>query len=365
MTKQLNLLLEDSFRFYRERRLKKALNTAQIALEFGKNHLSENHGLFQVHLLLSNIYNTNGLYKNDTAFYAKALSALDDVKKNYPLAELSELSADLLIARGRICHNLRAFDQSRQLFEEALEISSKLEHTKCLVKSYAGLGQISLALNDPEATIELGKQIETVLKRANEPVKSQLWSDMYLLFSQAFILKQEYSRSLEMSQALLEISRQTKDIEKEVIALRNIAVVCGVKSNYKIGMLYFLEALDKCESIGYRELTVQIHINIATLYAHLYNYEEAIKRYENLLDLYADAIDDKTKTIVYNNIGNIYLATDNPETAIDFFEKAFKLSSQLNFSDLMAYSLAQMSRTKILLNRIEAARGEAMLAKTI
>ncbi len=365
MNKQLSLLLEDSFQYYRGRRLKKALNTAQIALEFGKNHLSENPGLFQVYLLLSNIYNTNGLYKNDPAFYSKALSALDDVENNLPSSELSELTADLLIARGRVYHNLREFDLSRQLFEEALEIASKLGHTKCLVKSYAGLAQRCLALNDPDATIEISKQIETVLKRANEPSKSQLWSDMYLLFSQAYILKQEYSQSLEMSQALLQISRQTKDVEKEVIALRNIAVVCGVKSNYKIGMLYFLEALDKSESIGYREMTVQIHINIGTLYAHLYNYEEAIRRYENLLNLYADVIDDKTKTVVYNNLGNIHLANDNPETAIDFFEKAYNLSSKSNFSDLMAYSLAQMSRSKLLLDRIEAAKVDALLAKTM
>ena len=54
-------------------------------------------------------------------------------------------------------------------------------------------------------------------------------------------------------------------MEKELIALRNIAVVCGVKSNYKIGMQYFLEALDKCEAIGYREMIVQNQINIGTL----------------------------------------------------------------------------------------------------
>ena len=353
------MLLDDSLKFYQGRQLKKALNTAQIALEFGESDSSEDADLAFAYLLLASIYNTNGKYQNESSFYTKASFYLKGAKSRNDSFPSLETTADILIIEGKIHLNNKQFKLSNQYFEEAVELAKKHGLLGHLVKAYAGLGQLHLALNDPAHTLEMAFEIENLLEETSKAPFTQLRAEACQLFSQAYILMQDYSKSLEMSQELLQLSRQLGDVEKEVVALRNIAVVCGVKSNYKIGMQYFLEALDKCEAMGYREMIVQVQINIGTLYAHLYNYEEATRRYENVLNQHSDVIDFKTKTVVFNNLGNIYLTAEQPETAIGYFEKAHQMAKENNFHDLLAYSLAQLSRTKIALNRFEEATVDA------
>ena len=163
----------------------------------------------------------------------------------------------------------------------------------------------------------------------------------------------------------MRISRESKDIENEVIALRNIAVVCGVKSNYKIGMQYFLEALDKCEPIGYKELYVQLQVNIGTLYAHLYNYPEAVRRYEKALNDDNDILKGKNKLVVYNNLGNIYLSTHKPKKALEYFEKSHLLAQKYQYKFMQAHALAQLSRTKLQLAQLPGAKHDARLAQRL
>jgi signal transduction histidine kinase/uncharacterized protein HemY len=363
MSKQLSLLLDDSRRYYQGRQLKKALNSAQIALEFWDGDSSKDTRLVIAYLLLANIYNTNGKYQNEPSFLSKALYHLEQAKQFNGDNPSPETTAEILIVEGKIQLNSKNYEASKQRFEEALRLAHKHEQFRLLAKAYSGLGQLALAQNNPNDTLSMAAQIEGILNDITSNAQTQIRAEMLQLYSQAYILKQEYSRSLEKSQELLRVSRQLGDAEKEVVALRNIAVVCGVKSNYKIGMQYFLEALDKCEAIGYREMNVHIQINIGTLYAHLYNYDEAIKRYEIVLHQHSDVIDSKTMTVVFNNLGNIYLTSEKPETAFDFFEKANQLAKEHGYHDLMAYSLAQLSRTKIALKQFDAAVVDANTAQ--
>jgi signal transduction histidine kinase len=365
MKRQMQVLLDDSLDFYQERQLKKALNTAQIAISFGETSADGDDGLAIAYLLLANIYNTNGKYQNEPDFFDRAAFCLEKAKAHAQVADTPELQAEMAIVEGRILLNKDEFEKAEKAFGQALAIAKgKNLHGK-LVFAYAGLGMLALAKHDASRCLQIAMQIEQLVELSNGHTPPPLKAEKFLLFSQAYILLQDYSASLQNSQELLHLSRQLGDVEKEVLALRNIAVVCGVKSNYKIGMQYFLEALDKCEQIGYREMVVQVQINIATLYAHLYNYEEAIRRYENVLSGHNDMLDDKTKTVVFNNIGNIYLTSDRPQMALGFFEQAFALARQNDFTDMLAYALAQLSRTKIALDQFEAAAEDANTAQQV
>ena len=227
------------------------------------------------------------------------------------------------------------------------------------------MSQLYLAKNEVDEAIKRAEEAQEYLKANVKSNHCDLWSEVQVNLSQAYIKKQDYSRSLQMSQDLLQSSRQLGDIEKEIFALRNIAVVCGVKSNYKIGMQYFLEALDKCESIGYKELYVQIQVNIGTLYAHLFNYPEAIRRYKGMVEKYSDFLEDVTKVVVYNNLGNIYLSTHQPGNALEYFENALRLASQGNFRSMQAHALAQLSRTNLQLGMVDDAKKNARSAQDI
>ncbi|MCC6723894.1 MAG: tetratricopeptide repeat protein, partial [Saprospiraceae bacterium] len=361
MNKPLYLLIDDSVRLFRERQLKKAVNTALIALEFGKNEGLDEAGLAKVHLMLSLIYNTNGLYQNDPSFFKKAFYHLEVAKEINESNPENEATTGSKLIEGQYHLNIKEYGKCLTDFEAAFHLAKSLD---LKIFALAGLGNLGIAKNDVNFALAQAQKMEELLEGVSRSNAPQLWAEKFQIYSQAYILQQDYSKSLEMSQELLRLSKSIGDAEKEVIALRNIAVVCGVKSNYKIGMQYFLEALTKCEAIGFKEMLVQIQINIGTLYAHLYNYDEAIKRYESVLGQFSDVLDPKTNTVVFNNMGNIYLTSDNPQTALDYFKKANKLASDHQFADLQAYSYAQLSRTKIALEDLEEAKQDALSAQS-
>lgn len=362
MNKPLYLLIEDSIRFFRERQLKKAVNAAQIALEFGNSEHPDNDGLARVHLLLSLIYNTNALYQCDPSFYSKSFAHLEAAKSIGSGQAINEIIVGTSLIEGQYYLNTKDYQKCKECFENAVALAKAID---LKIYAHAGLASLYIAIQDVNNALQQAVHIEVLLKGTTKINAPQLWTEMYQIYSQSYILQQEYSKSLEMSQELLQLAKLAGDAEKEVIALRNIAVVCGVKSNYKIGMQYFLEALTKCEAIGYKELVLQIQINIGTLYAHLYNYEEAIKRYESVLGQHSEVLDPKTRTVVFNNLGNIYLTSEQPEIALDFFQQANGLAAQCNFQELLAYSIAQLGRTKIALDRIAEAKVDSETARSL
>ena len=365
MNKQLQTLLDDSLTHYRGRHLKKALNAAQIALEFGLNEGAEHQGLIHANLLLARIYNTNGRYQNEPNFLRKALYYLGEARQLNELNPQSSVDIEIMLIGGKIHLSLQNYEQAESLLEECLQLARNLKDIQGTVVALAALSQLQVAKNEIEKAIQIAEEGLELLQKNVKTNHIWLWAEIYLQLSQAYIKHKDYSLSLEMSQQLLQMSRTAGDVEKEVMALKNIAVVCGVKSNYKIGMQYFLEALDKCESIGYRELLTQIQINIGTLYAHLYNYDEAIRCYQSVLEKHGEVLDDKTKAAVYNNLGNIYFTTEQPKDALENFEKAHSIVEAGKSPDLIAYTLAQLARTKINLRMYAQAQEDAQWAEEL
>lgn len=365
MNEQLQTLLNESLSHFHKRNLKKALNTALIALDFGMNEGAGTKDLLDANFLLARIFYINGKYQNEPSFWQKALKYASEARRLNELIEHPHATRALSFFSGWLNLSLKEYRKAESNFKEALIQAESLNDMSGIALAKLGLCELKLLSGQ---TIESIKEAEKVLQYLEEnasPIHLKLWSEAYLQLSQSYIQNRQYSDSLRMSQQLLRVSRSSGDVEKEVIALRNIAVVCGVKSNYKIGMQYLLEALTKCETIGYRDLLLQLHINIGTIYAHLYNYPEAIKRYQLVLNEFEDVFEDKNKVVIYNNLGNIYLMTEHPELALPYFEKSFALAEESNFKEMTALTQVQLCRTKLELNRFHEAVQEAEWAEKI
>lgn len=362
MNEQFHTLIADSREFFNKRKLKKALNTAQIALEFGINEDVDPSSLILANLLLAKIYSTNGRYQNQSSFFQKSLKFLNDACDLNNHRTSGEHAAQIRLECGKIQLCLKNYQQADVCLNIGLELAKDLQNRQCYVQSLCSLSQSALEQGNIESSIQLAEKAMNYLNEHVQYNHVALWNEVRLQLSQAYINNKDYSQSLKMSQELLRSSKEVGDVEKEILALRNIAVVCGVKSNYKIGMQYFLDALDKCEEIGYRKLYIQLQVNIGTLYAHLYNYPEAIRRYQGVLENYKENLSEQNTLVVNNNLGNIYLSTNQPEKALVFFENARTLADQQQFMSMKAHSVAQISRTNLQLGRIKEAKKDASLA---
>ncbi len=364
-TAQIQTLLKDSSYHYRNRNLKKALNTAQIALDFGLEEGAAGRDLIQANILLARIYYTNGQYQCEPSFFLKALQNLEEANRLNQSEREQPLEIDILLEYGRILQHQGNFKKAETFLDRAFKVSQKDSNTAGIVLSLAALSQLCVLKNDFEKAFDFVNDGLTFLKNSEAAEDTALLAEVYGQLSQVLIKRKDYSQSLEPSQALLELSRNTGDVEKELTALKNIAIVCGVKSNYKIGMQYFLDALDKSEEIGYRQNIVHILINIGTIYAHLFNYKEAINRYSTVLEEHDDILDERDKAVIFNNLGNINYSIEAFESANDYFLKSLELSSECGYHEMVAQALAQLARTEIRMNRYEEARAYATKAQAL
>lgn len=353
-------LLNSSSKHYQKRRLKKALNNAQIAYDFATK-ADRKADSIRAALLLAQIYNTNGKYLGDTNFFPKAIKYIHETATAPETILTPSIRFQVELISGQIQQNLEQFQLANEHFQQALAIAEEEKVITEKVLALTALSQLYILLNQFSKALEYTEEALDILNEKDD----KLLAEIYSQFGQIYIKKQEYSKSLEYSQYLLVISKRLKDTEKEITALNNIAIVSGVKTNYKIAIQYFLEALNKSKAIGYRHNIAHCLINIGTIYAHLYNYEEALDRYQIVLTKYQDILDDNTRVIIYNNVGNIHYTNEQPEDAKAYFTQAYDLAQQCNYQEMVAHSLAQLSRTETALGDFDNALKTAQEARII
>lgn len=362
---QINLLLQDSAAHYRKRLLKKAANTAQIALDFGKNEGAPANVLIDANLLLNRIYTTNGIYQGEPSFFNTAFSYIVAAKRlMLDHVEHTERLADVLLYEGITAGGSGDYATAAERFEEVLNLSREQENEAGIISALCAKSNNAVLQNQFAEALEAALEAHNFLSQSAEADNEELLCEVLEKVAESYIKQRKYGDSLEYSQRLLQTARRSRNVEKELIALKFIAIVCSVKANYKIGMQYFFEALDKSEQIGYRPNTAHILVNIATIYAHLYNYDDALSRYNRVLAEFDDVVDDNTHAAVFNNSGNIYYATDRFTEALQCFTKSLKYAEKINYRPLIAHSLAQLSRAHYRLKNYETSMAYAEMAET-
>jgi len=96
-------------------------------------------------------------------------------------------------------------------------------------------------------------------------------------------------------------------------------------------MLYkALEYADNITDIGW------VHVNIGVNFERQGLYEEALREYDTVLQLYGESYDIE-RSSVYNNIAQVYMDMEDYDTAIQNINKAFELLECKNLSKFFVF----------------------------
>jgi signal transduction histidine kinase len=183
--------------------------------------------------------------------------------------------------------------------------------------------------------------------------------------TQLHFKRKDYKKLEELSELLLVKSKQLNDGEREVAALTNMAIVKSVDSDYKVAMPLFVEALDKSQKLNLRYNAANCLINIGTIYASVYNYEEALVRYKQVLSDYVNVLNENTHIAIYVNTGNLYYASEQYPLSLKSFQKALDLALKYDNKGYAAHAYSLKSRTYLALNKIDKAIENAHAASDL
>ena len=183
--------------------------------------------------------------------------------------------------------------------------------------------------------------------------------------TQLHFKRKDFKKLEEYSALLLSASRLLNDGEREVAALTNLAIVKSIDADYKEAMPLFVEALEKSQQQGLRYNSANCLINIGTIYASVYNYEEALVRYKIVLSDYVNVLNDNTHIAIYLNMGNLYYASEQYPLSLTSFQKALDLATKTDNKGYAAHAYALKSRTYLALNKISHAIENANAASDL
>jgi len=298
---------------YRLRQLEDALFLTHQALEEATLQSDE----FQqaaAHLLLARIYNTQGKYQANTELLQQALFHIQQSEKLFH--KDNALSVTWVnLTYGKIHQNLKSLEQALSYFQTAL------------YKAHEGADDSDI--------------VHALLANCN-----------YYLSVNQFKEAQQFAEECQ------DVLNSSENIKDKTLFFAEVYNLLG-RINYKMAMQYLLEALELSDAIQYRERMAHCLINIGSVYAHLFNYEDALDKYHNALNNFSDVLTDSTQIGLYNNIGNLYYVQQKNEEAEKHFLKALELSKATNYKEMIAHALTQLGRVYTAQNNLEKALSTA------
>lgn len=258
------------------------------------------------------------------------------------------------------------------IYQKEYAIAETLLHTilaKARVKNdlemealaIATLGNWHIEQNRFREALQLIK--DKINYKTIDEISIEAKSELYKTLVQTLLRSQDYSELEAYSKILLEFSKETEDVEKEIIARNNLAIVNSIHNNYKMAMSYFLDALDLAIAIGFRKSIANALINIGTIYANLQNHEEALSRYQTILENYHDILEINTLAIIYNNVGNIFYLLEDVKQAKYYFEKSLELAHISNYHEMITLGYTQLSKVYRMDGNLEEALVNAEQAR--
>jgi signal transduction histidine kinase len=238
------------------------------------------------------------------------------------------------------------FNTANHLLQQALaKFDDAGENT---IRIYATFSRLYTATNNFREALRIAK--DGLALSQNIDIEPEVSAELYQSLVQAYLKSQEYGSLEEYASILLKLSKQLQDVEKQIVALNNLAIVSSIRNDFKTAMGYFIETLELGKKIAYRQSIANSLINIGTIYAHLQNHDEALKRYLNIIADYEDVLEANTLAIVYNNVGNINHRKNNVEQAHFYFKKTLEVAQKSQYQEMIALALTQISRTYRLEN---------------
>lgn len=223
---------------------------------------------------------------------AKLYERIDlNIGKEYANEALKYMSNDSLLAEsynqlGRNYFFRSQLDSAAYFFNEARKLLNKLDDKKRVATIDISLGAIYLRQGDYNKTIKTLTQSATYFEKANDLLNA---AKCYSNIASAMAELENYPKAIEFSEKALEIFNSRGLTQFQLITLPNLA-------------------------------------------AQYFKYGDTIKaiKYNLQAEILALKLNNKRSlSIIYNNLGSIYL-DDDSKKAKEYLEKTIKLKSELN-----------------------------------
>ena len=320
------------------------LNKAIQVLEKQLLSMPQDENFIRGKLLLASINLKKAQYTGDKKILSKCKNLLGQSLELAKQKEQKELELEAKLLLSQVCMDLEDQSAVNENLRSALHLSEELDNAALSLKHKAVAIDINIRKNNFNKAYDLAMLAINELHALDHEIFDELQAEIYLSLVRIFIKKQDYKKSIEYNDVVLRYALHNNDLEKELMALNNMAIISSLQFEYRKAMEYLLDALVRSEEINFKSQIARCQINLGSIYAQLYNHEEAIKKYQSVLERFDELLETSTKVVLFNNLGNINYQQDEIDLALQNYSKSNVLANESNYEEMIPHSLAQISK---------------------
>ncbi len=317
--------------------------------------------LAKANLLLCSILIKKHQYFGDKDCLPKARKLIRQTIELCKSEGESTLLAESYLVQSKIRQHYKK--DERESLKKAKKIIDQLDSKYLHVKWMSFAIEIDIDHNDLKNALQTAHEaIEQTDKLASDDIRADLEASLYSSLVRIYIKQQDYIKSVEYNQLILQYANAFGDVEKELMALNNMSIIHSLKGEYGEAMEYLFEALDRSKEINFRAQVAKSLINLGSIYAQLFNSQEAIKKYNSVLEEYKEVLEPSTAVILYNNLGNIHFESNDLLIAKQYYTQGIEAAEESNYTEMLAHLNAQLAKCAIGQEELEEAKAFCEIA---
>jgi signal transduction histidine kinase len=156
------------------------------------------------------------------------------------------------------------------------------------------------------------------------------------LIGRAYIIKEEYEEALEYSKYSTEIFSKNENIERYLLALFDMGLICYNLSDYNEALEYYETMLSTSITIDDREWVATSLDGIGTIHYLKGEYELALTYLDSSLSEYIKLNTEDKKSRLLYGIGAVYMTTSKYDQALDYLLNSIKIAAEKQQLDYLA-----------------------------
>ncbi len=151
------------------------------------------------------------------------------------------------------------------------------------------------------------------------------------------------------------ISRKKNDLEKQIKAIKLIALGYQNQLKYKQALKYYYISRDLADNLNNNKERIYAYNNIGYIYSVLNDTVSALKYFKKALEYDKYSVDKSIFSITYSNIAELYKNKGEIEQAVKYFNKSYELDKKYNNKKRLISDLNNLGVLYYNLNKLDLA----------
>ncbi|MBS9396146.1 MAG: CHAT domain-containing protein [Dolichospermum sp. OL03] len=265
---------------------------------------------------------------------------------------------ELIKAYRGLYEHQKVLDLSNQL----LEFYQKTGKTDNAISSLASIARSYFAMNEYQKAIDYYKQVIDLSRKTNN---SELGNSLNQL-GDIYSLLDQYDKARAFYIQSMEIAVKTNNQISKAFSLNNIGLLAFYQDKNLEAIDYYNQALKifkENEKSGYIFMQANVLMRLGLAYQNLEKYQEAIKFFNQSIELSRKEKNLKTESDCLLNLGNIYFSQMQYPKAIEMYEKSLQIDRQTG--DRYGESLSLQMMGQVLFNTQRLVEAEKIFLSAI